>query len=83
MKERTTMAENTKRKPRTGRRFSVQEHLTELAAGEIKAARTEAATTAAERVTEAGGMVQLDLWEYLGTVTATAPETPDPVVVWE
>ena len=77
------MSNERKRKPRTGRRFSVQEHLTELAAGEIKAARTEAATTAAERVTVAGGMAQLDLWEYLGTVTATAPETPTPMVVWE
>ena len=81
------MAEDKKkRSPRNGRKFALLHETggpTPLTETNIKAARREGAALAVAAAKEGGADVAFDLVEYVGTVTATLPAPPDPVVAWE
>jgi len=80
------MAERKKHGPRIGRKFALLHATggpTPLTETDIKAARKEGGALAVAAAKEGGADVTFDLVEYVGTVTATLPKAPAPVVVWE
>ena len=79
------MADNTKRKPRTGRKFGVlsEDGLFEtLEADSIREARDEAEASGSALVRKSGANQTLSLWEHQGDIAITLPTAPDPIFTW-